>query len=467
MQNTLSSSVYDARQRGLGNYQDQFFSASTIPLPNIVRARGIRLWDDQGREFLDSNSGAVVANIGHGNERVLDAMAKQGRELTFTYVRFGRHQPNIELSARIAELAGPGFERVHLANDGSEANEMAIKFLRMCAYRAGKPAKRKVISLMPSYHGGTVATMLWSGDTEYTAVYGDMGVPSTKVAAPLTYRRPPGTTVDEAGLLAARQLEEAIVELGSDNVLAFIMEPVGGAATGANVPPPIYFEEVRRICDRHDVFLVFDEVMSATRTGTFLAAHHNPRALPDAAVMAKGIGAGYAPLGAVAVSADLVDRLTAVAGFDLSHTYNANPIACAAGCAVLDEVVEHDLIQNGARMGLRLTAALQSLMDHHDIIGDVRGRGMLIGVELVADRETKTAFPSSASAASAIRLAGIDHGLLMGGRRTNGGVFGEWIMIAPPLIASEADIDEIVERFDQTLGAVNDGLRAAAKRANA
>jgi adenosylmethionine-8-amino-7-oxononanoate aminotransferase len=161
----------------LGHHQEVFYSKSSIPRPQIVRAEGLRFFADDGTVFIDANAGAAVANIGSGNERVLNAIVEQGRKMTFSYVRFSRHDPNLELTARIAELAGPGFERIHLANDGSEANEMAIKFLRNCAYAAGKPSKRKVISLSPSYHGGTLATMGWTGDSEYTAKYGDMMVP--------------------------------------------------------------------------------------------------------------------------------------------------------------------------------------------------------------------------------------------------------------------------------------------------
>lgn len=446
---------------GLGNHQEQFYSKSSIPRPHITRSEGIRFYGADGTSYIDANAGAAVANIGPGNERVLQAMVDQGRRMTFSYVRFSRHDPNIELTARIAELAGPGFERIHLANDGSEANEMAIKLLRVAAYQAGKPAKRKVISLTPSYHGGTLGTMGWTGDSEYTAYYGDMMVPSTKVPAPLTYRRPDGISIEEAGSLAAEHLERAILELGPDNVLAFIMEPVGGTATGANVAPESYLRAVREICTRHDVFLVFDEVMSATRTGKFLAAQHTPDARPDAIVIAKGLGAGYVPLAATAVSAELLERLTSNGGFDLSHTYNANPISCAAGCAVLDEMTERGLIENGAVMGRELTKQLQGLAEKWPLIGDVRGRGLMVGVEIVADRATKASLPGAANATGEIRRVAMENGLLIGGRRLNGGAFGEFLMLTPALIITEAEVTEIVERLDTTLATVTKRLQAA------
>lgn len=435
----------------VGNHQELFYSPSPVPRPFVVSSVGITVTDSEGRTYVDANAGAAVANIGGGNERVLQAMVDQGRKMTFSYVRFSRHQANLDLTTKIAELAGPGFERVHLANDGSEANEMAVKLLRVLAYQSGHPAKRKIITLAPSYHGGTLATMGWSGDSEYTALWGDMAVPSIKIPAPLTYRRPEGTTEDEAGRIAAAHLEDAILEHGADNVLAFMMEPVGGTATGANVASGGYLRAVREICDRHGVYLVFDEVMSATRTGAFLAAQHHPDVVPDAIVIAKGLGAGYVPLAAVAVSAALVDQLNAVGGFDLSHTYNANPIACAAGSAVLAEIEDRGLIERGRIAGRRLEDGLRQLMDSHAMIGDVRGRGLMLGIELVADRASKTSFPGHAGAAVAVRRAGMDNGLLIGGRRLNGGAFGEFMLMTPALTITDNEVDELLDRFDRTL----------------
>lgn len=441
-------------QHGLGNHQELFYSPSPLPRPFIVSSSGITMTDSEGKQYLDANAGAAVANIGHGNERVLQAMVEQGRRMTFSYVRFSRHQPNIDLTERIAGLAGPGFERVHLANDGSEANEMAIKLLRAVAYQRGQHAKRKVISLAPSYHGGTLATMGWSGDSEYTAMWSDLTVPSIKIPAPLNYRRPQGLSVDEAGELAAQHLEAAILEHGPANVLAFILEPVGGTATGANVVSGGFLRAARAICDKYGVFLVFDEVMSATRTGKFLAAQHHPEARPDAVVIAKGLGAGYTPLAAVAVSSALVDGLRSNGGFDLSHTYNANPISCAAGVAVLDEIVEHDLIERGRAAGDYLATQLNLLAQSHPIIGDVRGKGLMLGIELVADRARKVPLPAEAHAALEIRRVAMDNGLLVAGRRLNGGAYGEFLMMTPALTITDEEIDRLVERFDTTLSVV-------------
>jgi adenosylmethionine-8-amino-7-oxononanoate aminotransferase len=445
---------------GLGNHQEAFYSPSPLPRPLIVKGDGLYYYNADGKQYLDANAGAAVANIGLGNERVADAMTAQIRKMSFSYVRFTRHEPNIELTARIAELAGPGFERVHLSNDGSEANEMAVKLARQYAYLMGKPAKRKVITLNPGYHGSTFATIGWSADTEYTALWNDMTVPSTKVPAPLTYRPPFGMTADEGAQWAASELERTIVELGPENVLAFIMEPVGGTATGANVAPDIYIRAVREICSRHDVFMIYDEVMSATRTGKFLAAHHVPDAQPDMSVIAKGLGAGYVPLAAVACSAELVDQLRSVGGFDLSHTYNANPVSCAAGVAILDEVINNNLVENGAEMGALLRAGIDDLAMKWSIIGDVRGRGLMVGIELVQDRESKRAFPAEAKASLEFRRIAMDHGLLIGGRRMNNGAFGEYLMVTPALVITPAQVEDIVDRMEKTLGVLTDQLHS-------
>jgi adenosylmethionine-8-amino-7-oxononanoate aminotransferase len=331
----------------IGGYQDLFYSRiNTQSLPTMVRGDGIYLWDVAGNRYLDVVSGAFTATLGQGNRRVLQAMYDQGTRLTYSYVRVSRHEPNLELSGKIARLAGPGYERCHITSGGSEAVEMGVKFLRQYAVAKGHAAKTHVITLMPSYHGGTLATLGWTGDDDIPAVWHGMTVPSAKIPAPLSYRPSEGTTSEDGARASAAALERTIVDLGAENVLAFMFEPVGGQSTGANVPHPLFFSEVRRICDKHGIFLIFDEVMAAVRTGTFLAAHRHRECRPDIVVTAKGIGAGYTPMGVMLAPAAMVDELSGLTGFNLSHTYNANPIACAAASAVIDEIVERDLIEN-------------------------------------------------------------------------------------------------------------------------
>lgn len=452
----------DGQRPALGGPQDLFYATSaTKGLPTITRGEGIYLFDDKGNRMIDVVSGAMAAALGQGNVRVLKAMYDQGMRHTFSYVRVTRHTPNTILTEKLASLAGAGFERVHLASGGSEAVEMAIKFLRQYCFAKGQRRKSQVISLMPSYHGATLATIGWTGDEDSQAVWGDMAVFGAKIPAPLSYRPPFGSTSEDGARGVATALERKIVELGAENVLAFVMEPVGGQSTGANVPHPTFFSEVRRICDKHGVFLVFDEIISACRSGTFLAAHQYPDCQPDLVVVAKGIGATYTPIGAVLAPARMVDELASLTGFNLSHTYNANPISCAGAAAVIDELVERDLVANAARLGARLRERLEAIKHASPIVGDVRGQGLMLAIEYVRDKSTKEVFPADIAASDRIRQIGVDQGLLLYSRRQNGGRYGEWSVIAPPLIISEDQIDDLASRLQTTVNIFADEMARA------
>jgi adenosylmethionine-8-amino-7-oxononanoate aminotransferase len=454
------SEVQPVSRPAIGGPQDLFYStANTVGLPRIVRGENIYVWDDQGRRLTDVSSGAVVSNIGQGNERVLRAMYEQGKKLSFSYVRVSRHDPNTLLSDKLAALAGPGYERCHFTSGGSEANEMAIKFCRQYAYAKGQKKRTRVISCAPSYHGGTLGTIAVTGDLDFEPLYADMVTFSKKVPSPLTYRVPEGHTPESYALACAQKLDEAIQELGPENVLCFIFEPIGGLSTGANVPLASYFNEIRRICTKYGVFLIFDEVMAgAGRSGKFLAADHWPEAKPDLIVLAKGLAAGYTPLGAVLAPARLVDELADLTGFNLAHTYNANPITCAGACAVLDETTDLGLVENAARTGGYLFSRLRELALSSPIIGDVRGKGMLCAVELVKNKTTKEMIEPAMRAADRVRQIAMDHGMLIYSRRTNGGKFGEWFMVCPPLVTTQSQADEIVDGISSTLRDLTDEL---------
>ena len=446
----------------LGGTQDVFFPRSSVAdLPAIVAGEGVYLVDDQGRRLLDVCSGPFLANLGQGNERVLAAMLAQGRRLTYTYSRTTRHDANAELTRRLALLAGPGLERAHLTSGGSEAVEMALKLLRAHAVATGHPERHRVISLMPGYHGATLQTLALNGDVGVPALWGPLAVESEKIPAPLTFRAP---SAEAAADVSCAALDAAITRIGPERVLAFVMEPMGGQASGANVPHPSFVREVREICTRYGVHLVFDEIVCAFRTGRFLAAQHDPAAMPDVAVLAKGLAAGYAPLGAALVSAALTEEVAATSGFTVSHSYDASPMACAAGAAVLDEIAEHGLIDRAAMLGARLREGLERIASASPLIGDVRGRGLLLGVELVADKETSQCFPEHADPAAIIRRHGLDHGLLLYSRRQNSGRYGDWLLVAPPLVIDEATCDELIDRLDATLTAATPDVLASIDR---
>ena len=432
-----------------GGTQDVFYAQSNIvPLPVITRAKGIYLWDEDGNEYIDASSGPVVSNIGHGNERVAEAMARQAQQMDFAYSRVARHQPNIALTERIAALSGPGFERVALSSGGSEAMEIAIKFVRQYVVATGKPERRHLLTCLPSYHGGTIATLGMSGDDTLGTFFDGFGMTSHKVPAPLTYRLPEPHSLQSYTRFALEALEAKIHELGPDTVLAFAIEPVGGLATGCVVPPSVYFEGIRDICSRHGIFLIFDEVLCGTgRGGKFLSAHHYPDALPDIVVMAKGLGSGYAPLGATLFPAHLVDHLSTLTGFGFSHTYNANPITCATGLAVLDEYERLNLIDNAAAMGDYLKERVWALTDEFPIIGDVRGQGLLLGIELVANPISKQPMAAEFLPTEKIRIHGLNNGLMIYSRRTAGGKYGDWFLLSPPLTITQAECDELLRRL--------------------
>lgn len=419
-------------------------------MPTIVSGNGAMLVDDRGRELIDVCSGPFLANLGQGNERVLRAMYEQGRQLTYTYSRTTRHPANAALSQRLATIAGPGFECAHLTSGGSEANEMALKMLRARAIARGESERSRVISLMPGYHGATVQTLGLNGDVGVSALWGPLTVEAERIPAPLTFR---AASPSAAADVSIASLDAAIERIGPERVLAVMMEPIGGQASGVNVPHPSFARRVRQTCDRFGIGLVFDEIVTAFRTGAYLAAHHDPQARPDLVTLAKGLGAGYAPLGAVLAPQAMADELADSVGFVVSHSYDACPIACAAGAAVLDEIIELDLVVNAARIGARLRAGLDDIGVRHDLVGDVRGRGALLALELVADPETNAKFPATVDPGGRLVQLGIEHGLLLYSRRQNGGLFGDWLLIAPPLNIDERLADEIINRLDAVLAA--------------
>ena len=448
----------DWQYPAVGGTQDVYFDrAAARRLPTIVAGDGIHLVDDRGRRLLDVCSGPFLAALGQGNERVLQAMLEQGRKLTYSYSRTTRHPANATLTEKLASLAGAGFERAHLTSGGSEAVEMALKFLRAHAVATGQPQRHRVISLMPGYHGATLQTLGLNGDVAVPPLWGPMAVSSDKIPAPLTFRAASAEAAAAASLAA---FEETVERIGPGQVLALVMEPIGGQSSGVNVPHPSFASGARAICDRHGIRLVFDESVCAFRTGRFLAAHHAPEARPDVVVLAKGLAAGYAPLGAALMPAHLVEEVAAITGFTVSHSYDANPIACAAGAAVLDEIVERDLIAHAATVGDHLRAGLEGIAQHSPLIGDVRGRGLLLALELVADEHTLARFPADIDPGAVALRHGLDHGLLLYSRRQNSGRYGDWLLIAPPLVIEEPECDDLLTRLEATLTDTAEDLHA-------
>ena len=344
-----------------------------------------------------------------------------------------------------------GLDRVFFVSGGSEAVESGIKLARSWAIAAGQGSRYKIISCFPSYHGCTLGALSLTGYTPMTAPYAPMMCDMPKIPAPTCYLDRDELSMEERGLRYAEMLRDEIIAQGPESVLAFVLEPVGGASTGALVAPDGYHQRVREICDEFGVLLILDEVMTgAGRTGRFLGAEHT-QLRPDIVAMSKGFSAGYAPLGAMIANSRLVDPVLDSGGFLHGFTSAGNPLSCAAGLAVLEELETQNIIENAAAMGDELRVRLDALMQQFPFIGDVRGKGLLLAFELVADRETMTPLPRELNAYAHLVEEAYERGLIIYSRRTRGGTEGDHFMICPPLIVTSEQLDELMELLTRSL----------------
>jgi len=434
-----------------GQGKSHLFYQSRQRRPRLKRAEGIYIWDVTGKRYLDGSSGAMVCNIGHSNPAVLDAMRKQMDIATFGYRLHFETEPGEALAARVAGLAPEGLERVFFVSGGSEAVESAIKLARQYTLAAGEAQRFKVISRYPSYHGCTLGALALTGYTPMTAPFEPMMRPGPRIPAPRAYLDGLDPDDPATGRHYADMLEARILQEGPETVLAFIVEPVGGASTGALMPPAGYMTRIREICDRHGILLIHDEVISGGgRTGTFFAAD-NWGVAPDIAVLSKGFGAGYMPLGAVIAHERIVEAVLDAGGFIHGFTYAGNPLACAAGLAVIDEIERQGMMENALTVGERLGHRLRGLMNRYPVIGDVRGMGMLQAFELVSDRSTMAPLPRALNAHERLVEAAYDEGLIIYSRRTRGGHAGDHFLVAPPLITTDDQVDEIIDKLTRAL----------------
>jgi adenosylmethionine-8-amino-7-oxononanoate aminotransferase len=427
------------------------FYQSSSPRPELDRADGIYMWDTSGKRYIDGLSGAMVSNIGHSNPAVLAAMRAQMDKATFGYRLHFQTGPSEALAEKISTLTPRGLDRVFFVSGGSEAVESALKMARQYALSQGQAQRTKVISRYPSYHGATLGALAITGYAPMTAPFDPMMQAMLKIPAPRAYLD--GLDMDDpaTGLHYANMLEAKILEEGAETILAFIVEPIGGASTGALVPPAGYMRRIREICDQYGVLLIHDEVMTGGgRTGKFFGAEHWDVA-PDIIALSKGFGAGYVPLGAMIARTDMVDAVMNTGGFIHGYIYAGNPLACAAGLAVLNEIEALDLTTNAAQMGRALTTRLNSLMQRYPVIGDVRGKGLLQAFEFIADRSTKAPLPADFSAHARLVDIAYENGLIIYSRRTRGGTSGDHFLVCPPVIVTEPQLDEIADILDRSL----------------
>lgn len=433
------------------------FYLSTAQRPVLDRAEGIYMWDTTGRRFIDGSSGAMVSNIGHSNPAVLAAMRAQMERATFGYRLHFETDPGEQLAAKVASLSPEGMEKVFFVSGGSEAVESAVKLARQWAVVSGQASRWKVISRFPCYHGSTLGALALTGYDPLTDPFRPMMVAMPKIPAPRAWLDGLNPDDPATGAHYAAMLEAQILAEGPETVLAFIQEPVGGASTGALVPPAGYMAAVRAICDKYGILLIHDEVMSGGgRVGRFLGGDLWG-VVPDIVAISKGFGAGYAPLGAMVAQSRIVDAVQAAGGFLHGHTYAGNPLACAAGLAVLEEIERGGLMDNAARVGAVLKARLAALMQRYGFIGDVRGEGMLLAFEIVSNRETREPLPPGLRAFDDLVERAYAEGLIIYSRRSRGGYAGDHFLVCPPMITTEAQVDEIMEKLDRAL----DGFAAA------
>ncbi|MBN7755318.1 aspartate aminotransferase family protein [Nitratireductor aquimarinus] len=430
------------------------FYQSRLRRPLVDRAEGIYLWDQEGRRMIDGSSGAMVVNIGHGNRNVLDAMKRQMDRVTFAYRLHFENEPAEDLARMAAERLPEDMDRIFFVSGGSEAVESCIKLARQWALAVGQSERWKVISRFPSYHGGTLGALGVTGYAALSDPFSPMMREMPKIPAPTAYLDRDNLTMEQRGIKYADMLEEKILAEGPESVLAFIMEPIGGASTGALVAPDSYFPRIREICDRYGILLIHDEVMSGVgRTGKFLGGDHW-NCKPDLIALSKGFASGYCPLGAMAAPSRLVKPVLDAGGFQHGFTYAGNPLACAAGVAVLNEIDRLGLIDNAARMGEVLKGELERLSERFPFIGDVRGKGLLLAAEFVSDRETMKPLPKELNAHQRMVDMAYERGLIIYSRRTRGGVEGDHFLVCPPMIVTREEIGSITAILGDTLEAL-------------
>ncbi|WHZ35410.1 aspartate aminotransferase family protein [Sagittula sp. MA-2] len=425
--------------------------------PVAVKGEGCYLIDASGKRYLDGSGGAAVSCLGHSDRTVIDAIKAQVDELAFAHTGFFTSAPAEALADLLIAHAPEGIDRVYLVSGGSEATEAAIKLARQYWVERGEPQRSRLIARKQSYHGNTIGALSAGGNEWRRAQFGPLLLDVSHIDPCYEYRRRhDGESLEDYGLRAAQALEDEILRLGSETVMAFMAEPVVGATAGALTPAPGYFRRIREICDRYGVLLILDEVMCGMgRTGSLFACEQDG-ITPDILCIAKGLGAGYQPIGAMLCSAEIYGAIEAGSGFfQHGHTYIGHPTAAAAGHAVLTALLERDLIPRVQEQGRKLEASLVDRFGQHPHVGDLRGRGLFRGIELVADRPTKAPFEPAKGVAGKIKKAAFEAGLIcypMSG--TIDGRNGDHILLAPPFIIEDDQLQELTDKLAVAMDAV-------------
>jgi hypothetical protein len=425
--------------------------------PTAVRGEGPYLVDSQGRRYLDGSGGAAVSCLGHGHPAIVEAVRDQVGRLEYAHTSFMSSEPAEALADDLIAHGPPGLTHVYFVSGGSEGVEAALKLAVQYHAERGKPAKTHIVARWQSYHGNTLGALSAGGNRWRRAQFSSMLIDISHISECYAYRgQRDGESPEAYGRRVADELEAQIQARGADRVAAFVAEPVVGATLGAVTAVPGYFRRIREICDRHDVLLILDEVMCGMgRTGTLHACEQEGVA-PDIEVIAKGLGAGYQPIGAVLVNGRIVEAIRDGTGFfQHGHTYLGHPVACAAALAVQQTIRREGLLGRVAELGERLDAMLRERLGAHPRVGDIRGRGLFCGIELVADRATRAPLAPADRTFALIKSEAFARGLLcypMGG--TVDGIQGDHVLLAPPFNVSIGHLEELVDKLGAAIEAV-------------
>jgi len=422
--------------------------------PLALSGEGCYLLDASGKRYFDGSGGAAVSCLGHGDPEVIEAVKTQVEKLAFAHTGFFTSEPAEKLADLLIANAPGELDRVLFVSGGSEANEAAIKLARQYFVEKGETNRRFLIARRQSYHGNTLGALAVGGNQWRRKQFSPLLVDVSHISPCFEYadRNPEESTFDY-GQRVAQELEDEILRLGTDSVIAFLAEPVVGATAGAVPAVEGYFTRIREICDRYGVLLILDEVMCGMgRTGHLFACEAD-NVTPDIVCVAKGLGAGYQPIGAMLCSSEIYRTIEEGSGFfQHGHTYLGHPVATAAGCAVLEAILSRDLVSRVRTMGERFDKALKDQFSEHAHVGDIRGRGLFRGIELVADKVSKSPFAPEKRLAAGIKKAAFEQGLIcypMSGTRD--GVNGDHILLAPPFIIEDDQIDEVVTKLDTAI----------------
>lgn len=420
--------------------------------PKAVRGEGCYLYDETGKAYLDGSGGAAVSCLGHGDAEIIEAIRLQSEQLAFAHTGFFTSDPAEALADLLIRHAPGDIDRVYLVSGGSEATEAAIKLARQYFVETGQPQRRHLIARRQSYHGNTLGALAAGGNAWRRQQFAPLLIEVSHIAPCYEYMmRDEGESAEAYGQRAAQELEDEILRLGPDSVMAFMAEPVVGATLGAVPSVAGYFQRIREICDRYGVLLILDEIMCGMgRTGHLFACEADSIA-PDILCIAKGLGAGYQPIGAMLCTAQIHDAIEQGSGFfQHGHTYLGHPVAAAAGHAVVSKLLRDGLVARAGTMGARLRDALDAAFGQHAHIGDIRGRGMFLGLEIVEDRDSKTPFDPAHGVAAKVKAAAFEAGLIcypMAGTRD--GRLGDHVLLAPPFILSDDQIGELTDKLGQ------------------